>query len=52
MIIRKEYNIYPSLYEPIISQIPGISDCALIGIYDEKLNDEKIILFIECDGLH
>ena len=47
MIIRKEYNIYPWVYEPIICQIPWVFHCALVWMYDEKLNDEKIILFVE-----
>lgn len=47
MIIRKEYNIYPWIYEPIICQIPWIFHCAMIWIYDEKINDEKIILYVE-----
>lgn len=47
MIIRKEYNIYPWVYEPIICQIPWVFHCAMVWVYDEKLNDEKIILFVE-----
>ena len=47
MIIKKEYNIYPSIFEPIISQIPWILASSMIWIYDENLNDEKIILFLE-----
>lgn len=47
MIIRKEYNIYPWLYEPIICQIPWVFHCAMVWVYDEALNDEKIILFVE-----
>ena len=47
MIIKKEYNIYPWVYEPIISKIPGVSACAMVWVYDESLNDEKIILFVE-----
>lgn len=47
MIIKKDYNIYPWLYEPIISKIPGVFACALVWIYDEKINDERIILFLE-----
>jgi acyl-CoA synthetase (AMP-forming)/AMP-acid ligase II len=52
MIIRKEFNIYPSLYESIISQIPGIISCAMVGIYTDTINDEKVILYIESHTLH
>ncbi len=47
MIIRKEYNIYPWLYEPVISKIPWVKECAIFGIYDTWINDERIILCIE-----
>lgn len=47
MIIKKEYNIYPQIFEPIISKIPWVLACAMVGIYDEKLNDENIILYLE-----
>lgn len=47
MIIRKEYNIYPWIYEPIICQIPWVLHSAMVGIYNKTLNDEKIILFVE-----
>jgi len=52
MIIKKEYNIYPWIYEPIISKIPWVLACAMIWIYDKKINDEKIILFVEIWNLH
>ena len=47
MILRRSYNIYPSLYEPTIESIPGVQACALIGIHDHSLEDEKIVLVVE-----
>jgi acyl-CoA synthetase (AMP-forming)/AMP-acid ligase II len=47
MLIRGNFNIYPALYEPTINRMPGVADCALIGIYDESIHDERVILFIE-----
>ncbi|MDQ7023008.1 MAG: class I adenylate-forming enzyme family protein [Candidatus Gracilibacteria bacterium] len=47
MILRKDYNIYPSLYEGTINSIPGIIESAIVGIFDEDLQDEKVILFLE-----
>lgn len=49
MIIRKGYNIYPTLFEASISKIPGVIECSLIGVYDNKAEDEKIVLFIVSD---
>jgi acyl-CoA synthetase (AMP-forming)/AMP-acid ligase II len=46
MIIRGNYNIYPSLYESIISSIPGIDECVIFGVR-ETYDDERIILLID-----
>ena len=50
MILRRSYNIYPSLYESTITGIKGIQACALIGVYDAAAEDERIILVVEPDG--
>lgn len=49
MIIRRDFNIYPALYEDTIKRIPGINEAALIGVYDEKIFDEKVYLVVETD---
>ena len=46
MIIRKGFNVYPTLFEVSISKIPGIIECSMVGVYDNKTEDEKIALFI------
>jgi acyl-CoA synthetase (AMP-forming)/AMP-acid ligase II len=52
MILRGNYNIYPTLYEPIIESIPGVRACAMVGIYDDSRADEEIVVAIETDGSH
>jgi acyl-CoA synthetase (AMP-forming)/AMP-acid ligase II len=47
MIIRGKYNIYPPLFEPSIRQIKGVTDAALVGIYNPDKADEEIILFVQ-----
>jgi acyl-CoA synthetase (AMP-forming)/AMP-acid ligase II len=49
MIIRRNSNIYPELYEPGILSIPGIHDAALGSFYDQNIEDEKIVLVIDAD---
>ncbi|MBC7498032.1 acyl--CoA ligase [Candidatus Gracilibacteria bacterium] len=44
MVIRGNYNIYPSLYESIILSIPGVNDCALFGIHESDYNEQIILL--------
>jgi acyl-CoA synthetase (AMP-forming)/AMP-acid ligase II len=47
MIIRKNFNIYPSLYEPIIDRIPGVNKAVMIGLYDHNKEDEVVFLCVE-----
>lgn len=49
MIIRKGFNIYPSLFESLISKIPGVFESSIIGVYDTKIEDERIVLFVVSD---
>lgn len=49
MIIRKGFNIYPTLFESVIDKIPGVLNSSMIGLYDNEIEDEKIILFIVPD---
>src|SRR5262249_40382763 len=43
MIIRGRYNIYPALYEGKIAELPGVARCALVGIWDERSADERVV---------
>jgi len=47
MLIRRNFNIYPELYEQTIMKIKGVNEAVMIGIYDEAVNDEKIILVVD-----
>ena len=51
MILRKDYNIYPSIYEPVINSIPWIIESALIWVFNKEIEDEVVILFLETDAL-
>ena len=50
MIIRRNFNLYPGLYEPTIHQIPGVHAAAMVGVYKEELADEEVFLVIEGDS--
>lgn len=47
MIIRKDFNIYPALYETTIKNIPSVTEAVLIGKYSEDLADEVVYLCVE-----
>jgi long-chain acyl-CoA synthetase len=46
MLIRGNTNIYPSLYEPAISKLPEVKDCAIIGVPD-IYGDDIVVLVVE-----
>ena len=52
MIIRRNTNIYPELYEPTLASITGVKDVAMFGKYSPEEEDEIIYLLIEPIGEH
>ena len=49
MIIRRDTNIYPAIYEKTIKNIPGISEAVFLGIYSEQKHDEEVFLIVESE---
>ncbi|MEO1623525.1 MAG: class I adenylate-forming enzyme family protein [Bacteroidota bacterium] len=47
MLIRRNFNLYPALYEPTIKRIRGVRDAVIVGIYDKKKADETVYLAVE-----
>lgn len=47
MIIRGNFNIYPSLYESTIEKIEGVDEAVLIGYYAEEKADEVVVLVVD-----
>lgn len=46
MIIKHGYNVYPSLFENTIASIPGVQQCAMVGVYNPTIEDEEIVLYV------
>lgn len=46
MILRTGFNIYPSLYEPAISALPGVAEAAIVGLPDPVTGDEEVVLAV------
>ncbi|MCU1646046.1 MAG: acyl--CoA ligase [Nocardia sp.] len=45
MMLRGKTNIYPGLYEPAITAVPGVGQAIMVGIPDE-IGDERIVLAV------
>jgi acyl-CoA synthetase (AMP-forming)/AMP-acid ligase II len=52
MIIRRNMNIYPALYENTIKNMEGVEEAAIVGVYDDTLQDEKVYLALEGSSLN
>jgi acyl-CoA synthetase (AMP-forming)/AMP-acid ligase II len=50
MIIRREENIYPGLYEPRIAALPGVAEALLVGLADPATGDEEVVLALVLDA--
>ncbi|MGX5682386.1 AMP-binding protein [Schumannella luteola] len=49
MFIRGTTNVYPGLYEPVISGLPGVRGAAIAGIPD-AIGDDELVLALVLDG--
>jgi acyl-CoA synthetase (AMP-forming)/AMP-acid ligase II len=47
MIIRGHHNIYPALHEPVVECLAGVRRCAMVGVFDERRADERVVLVVE-----
>lgn len=46
MLIRSNKNIYPGLYEPEITAIEGIENCAIVGVQDVYGEDIVVLVLV------
>nr|BFE84860.1 hypothetical protein GCM10020093_074610 [Planobispora longispora] len=46
MILRDGFNIYPGLYEPAITALPGVAEAAIVGLADAVTGDEEVVLAV------
>ncbi len=45
MILVSGFNVYPNEIEQVVSQLPGVLECAAVGVPDEK-SGEAVKLFV------
>ena len=50
MIIRRSVNLYPGILEPVLLNLsddrgPLLEECALVGSWNERKQDEDVVLF-------
>ncbi|MFM2240223.1 MAG: hypothetical protein RJA69_1597 [Pseudomonadota bacterium] len=49
MILVSGFNVYPNEVEEVVSQLPGVLECAVIGIPDEKSGEAVKLVVVRKD---
>lgn len=50
MIISGGFNVYPSEVENVISELPGVASCAVVGVPDDKWGEAVRAFVVRQDG--
>ena len=52
MILCAGFNVYPNEIEDVVSQLPGVLECAAVGVPDEKAGEAiKLVIVRRSDSL-
>jgi len=49
MILVSGFNVYPNEVEDVITQMPGVLECAAVGIPDEKAGEAVKVVIVKKD---
>ena len=49
MILVSGFNVYPNEIEDVVTQMPGILECAAVGIADEKAGEAVKLVIVRKD---
>lgn len=49
MILVSGFNVYPNEIEDVVAQIPGVLECAAVGIADEKTGEAVKLVIVKKD---
>jgi long-chain acyl-CoA synthetase len=49
MILVSGFNVYPNEVEDVVAQIPGVLECAAVGVVDEKTGEAVKLVIVKKD---
>ena len=49
MILVSGFNVYPNEIEDVVSQMPGVLECAAVGVPDEKAGEAVKVVIVKKD---
>ena len=49
MILVSGFNVYPNVVEDVVTQMPGILECAAVGVFDAKAGEAVKLVIVKKD---
>jgi long-chain acyl-CoA synthetase len=49
MVLVSGFNVYPNEVEDVVSQLPGVMECAVVGVADEKTGEAVKLVIVKKD---
>ncbi|MGA9344580.1 MAG: class I adenylate-forming enzyme family protein [Nocardioidaceae bacterium] len=51
LVIVSGFNVYPSEIEDVVSEVPGVTECAVIGQPDDRTGEAVVAFVVAADGV-
>ncbi len=49
MVLVSGFNVYPNEVEDVVAQLPGVMECAVVGVTDEKMGGAVKLVIVKKD---
>jgi long-chain acyl-CoA synthetase len=49
MVLVSGFNVYPNEVEEVVAQMPGVMECAVVGVADEKTGEAVKLVIVKKD---
>ncbi|MFT3812724.1 MAG: long-chain-fatty-acid--CoA ligase [Acidovorax sp.] len=49
MVLVSGFNVYPNEVEDVVAQMPGVAECAVVGVPDEKTGEAVKLVIVKRD---
>jgi long-chain acyl-CoA synthetase len=49
MVLVSGFNVYPNEVEDVVAQLPGVMECAVVGVADEKTGEAVKLVIVKKD---
>ena len=49
MVLVSGFNVYPNEVEDVVMQMPGVAECAVVGVPDDKTGEAVKLVIVKRD---